>query len=100
MPTYIYKAVNSDGRIVRNRVEEGNKITLMRKLKANGLSPISITQTIARRIQPANKKKRNINNIQEVIKNAGTTQLDAPSRKRMNNMDLVKSYFAMQKKIT
>ena len=27
MPTYIYKAVNSDGRIVRNRVEEGNKIT-------------------------------------------------------------------------
>ena len=100
MPTYIYKAVNSDGRIVRNRVEEGNKITLMRKLKANGLSPISITQTIARRIQPANKRKRNVNNIQEVIKNAGTTQLDAPSRKRMNNMDLVKSYFAMQKKIT
>ena len=45
MPTYIYKAVNSDGRIVRNRVEEGNKITLIRKLKANGLAPISITLT-------------------------------------------------------
>ena len=100
MPTYIYKAVNSDGRIVRNRVEEGNKISLMRKLKANGLSPISITQTIARRNKTANKKKRNINNVQEVMKNAGTTRLDAPSRKRMTNMDLVKSYFAMQKKIT
>ena len=100
MPTYIYKAVNSDGRIVRNRVEEGNKITLMRKLKANGLAPISITQTIARRIQPANKKKRNINNVQEVMRNAGTTRLDATNRKRMTNMDLVKSYFAMQKKIT
>ena len=100
MPTYIYKAVNSDGRIVRNRVEEGNKITLIRKLKANGLAPISITQTIARKIQPANKKKRNINNVQEVMRNAGTTQLDANSRKRMTNIDLVKSYFAMQKKIT
>ena len=100
MPTYIYKAVNSDGRIVRNRVEEGNKISLMRKLKANGLSPISITQTIARRNKTANKKKRNVNNVQEVMKNAGTTRLDAPSRKRMTNMDLVKSYFAMQKKIT
>ncbi len=100
MPTYIYKAVNSDGRIVRNRVEEGNKISLMRKLKANGLSPISITQTIARRNQTANRKKRNVNNVQEVMKNAGTTRLDAPSRKRMTNVDLVKSYFAMQKKIT
>ena len=100
MPTYIYKAVNSDGRIVRNRVEEGNKITLMRKLKANGLAPISITQTIARRIQPANKKKRNINNVQEVMRNAGTTRLDATNRKRMTNMDLVKSYYKKKKKIT
>ena len=100
MPTYIYKAVNKNGLIVRNRVEEGSKIALIRKLKANGLAPISINQTIARKIQPAVKKKRNINNIQEVMKNAGTTQLDAASSRRMSNMDLVKSYFEMQKKIT
>ena len=100
MPTYIYKAVNKNGLIVRNRVEEGSKIALIRKLKANGLAPISINQTIARKIQPAVKKKRNINNIQEVMKNAGTTQLDAASNRRMSNMDLVKSYFEMQKKIT
>ena len=100
MPTYIYKAVNKNGLIVRNRVEEGSKIALIRKLKANGLSPITINQTISRTIQPAVKKKKNINNIQEVIKNAGTTQLDARSNRRMSNMDLVKSYFAMQKKIT
>lgn len=100
MPTYIYKAVNKKGMIVRNRVEEGSKIALIRKLKANGLAPISINQTIARKIQPAVKKKRNINNIQEVIKNTGTTQLDARSKSRMSNMDLVKSYFAMQQKIT
>ena len=60
MPTYIYKAVTRDGRIVRNRVEDGNKLSLIRKLKANGLAPISITQTIARKLQPAKKQKRNI----------------------------------------
>ena len=100
MPTYIYKAVNKNGLIVRNRVEEGSKIALIRKLKANGLAPISINQTIARKIQPATKKKRNVNNIQEVMRNAGTTQLDSASNRKMSNIDLVKSYFEMQKKIT
>ena len=100
MPTYIYRAVNSDGRIVRNRVEEGNKLSLIRKLKANGLAPISVTQTVARKIQPATKQKRNISNVQDVIRNSGTTQLDVNSRRRMSNVDLVKSYFSMQQKIT
>ena len=99
MPTYIYKAVDRKGMIVRNRVEEGSKIALIRKLKANGLAPISINQTIARKLQPAVKKKRNMTNIQEVIKNTGTTQLDGRSR-RMSNIDMVKSYFAMQQKVT
>ena len=100
MPTYIYKAVNRKGMIVRNRVEEGSKLALIKKLKANGLSPISVNQTITR-IQPtATKKKKNINNVQDVIKNTGTTQLDAKSKRRMSNMDLIKSYFAMQQKVT
>ena len=44
MPEYIYKAVTSKGQIVRNRVEDANRNTLIRKLKNNGLLPISITQ--------------------------------------------------------
>ena len=51
MPTYIYKAVAKNGDIVKNKVEEGNKLTLYRKLKANGFAPISINQTINRKIQ-------------------------------------------------
>ena len=35
MPTYVYKAVDKNGLIVRNRVEEGSKLVLIRKLKAN-----------------------------------------------------------------
>ena len=48
MPTYRYKAVNKRGIIVRNVVEEGNKMALMRKLKSNGLFPISISQVVTR----------------------------------------------------
>ncbi len=100
MPTYIYKAVDRQGKIVRNRVEEGNKLTLIRKLKANGLAPISINQTIARKIQTTNKKKRNISNVQQIMQNAASTTLDANTRKRMKTTDSIKAYFAMQQKVT
>ena len=86
--------------ILTQSIIMGSKLILMRKLKANGLSPISINQTIVRKNLQTVKRKRNINSIQEVIKNTGTTQLDTPRRRRMSNFDLVKSYFAMQQKIT
>ena len=33
MPTYMYKAVTRDGRIVKNRVEESSKQVLLNKIK-------------------------------------------------------------------
>ena len=44
MPEYIYRAVTSKGQIVRNRVEDVNRNTLIKKLKNNDLLPISIVQ--------------------------------------------------------
>ena len=44
MPEYIYRAVTEKGQIVRNRVEDVNRNTLIKKLKNNNLLPISITQ--------------------------------------------------------
>ena len=98
MPTYIYKAVTRDGRIVKNRVEEGNKLFLIRKLKSHGLAPITVSQTIAR-TSPNSKKKRNISNVQDAMKNVATTQIDR-NRRRMGTIDTIKAYFAMQQKIT
>ena len=98
MPTYVYKAINKNGRIVRNKVEEGNRIILAKKLKANGLAPIIIKQTIARKTQQT-KKKRNINDVQEVI-GIKNTQLNVQAKRRMGTFDSIKSYFAMQQKIT
>ncbi len=100
MPTYVYKAVNRNGDIVRNRVEEeGTQLTLYRKLKENGLSPISITQTYTRKSN-AQKKKRNVSNIQDVMKNVNTATLSVDKKKSMRQIDVVRSYFAMQQKVT
>ena len=99
MPTYVYKAVNKNGVIVKNRVEEGNRITLVRKLKNNGLHPISISQTVARSNKQT-KKKRNVTDIQEVLKNVNTTQIGIDETHRMNPIDKVNAYFAKQQKIT
>lgn len=99
MPTYVYRAVTKKGRIVTNRVEEGNKTILMRKLKSNGLAPISIRQTIARKSRKT-KKKRNVSTAQELIKNSATTQINTTAKRTMTNIDRIKSYFAMQQKIT
>ena len=45
MPTFIYKAVSPQGKIVKNKVDDASKLSCIRKLKRNGLTPISITQT-------------------------------------------------------
>ena len=99
MPTYIYKAINKNGTIVRNKVEEGNRAILYKKLKENGLAPISISQTIARKKQVSTKKK-NTNNIQEVLRDINTTELGLDKTRQMSSIDRIKSYFAMQQKIT
>lgn len=99
MPTYMYKAINEKGVIVRNRVEEGSKLILVKKLKSNGLFPIAITQTVARKSK-ATKKKKNTSNLQEVMRNVNTSQIDLSDTKKKSFMQTVNTYFAMQEKIT
>ena len=58
MATYIYKAVDKSGNVVRNKVEEPNRFILLKKLKANNLLPISVKQINMK--NTAKKQKRNI----------------------------------------
>ena len=44
MPVYVYKAVTDKGLIVKNKVEEVSKQTLIKRLKSNGVTPIEIIQ--------------------------------------------------------
>lgn len=73
MPLYEYKAVTSSGLVVKNKVEEENKQAVIEVLKRNQLTPISITEQI--NFNKNAKKKRNIAEVQEIMKNSNTTDL-------------------------
>lgn len=98
MPTYSYKAVNKKGRVVRNVVEEGNRVLLIRKLKNNGLYPISINQKINR--AHTVKKKKNTRNVSEVMKNVNGTQLEVERKRKMRLIDRINLALGTQEKIT
>ena len=44
MPEYVYRAADENGLIIRNRITEKSKQSLIRRLKANGMTPIEVTQ--------------------------------------------------------
>ena len=78
MPLYIYRAVDRDGQVIRNRVEEVNRFILLQKIKKNGYMPINVTQ-----IQMSNrankimkKKKRNLESSDSVLKTMRQRELN------------------------
>ena len=99
MPTYVYKAMTDKGLIIRNKVEAGNKNQLVKTLKNNNLLPISIDQVAYRsNRQNVKKKKKNVSDIQEIMKNVNTTQI-GPKR-TLSTKEKVNLYFAKAEKIT
>ena len=100
MATFNYRALTEDGRIVTNRVEEGNRISLVRKLKANGLYPISIVQRKTDRTKMLKRKKRNISNIQDVLENVNTTVILNDNRRKLSTKDKINNYLGTEDKVT
>ena len=99
MPTYVYKAVTRQGVIVRNKVEVASRQYLIKTLKNNNLLPISIEQMAYHSKNAPKKQKKNITNIQEIMKNVNTTQI-AGDRKKLTTKEKINLYFAKTEKIT
>lgn len=74
MPEYIYRAVTSKGQIVKNRVEDVNRNTLIKKLKGNDLLPISIVQ-VGYTSRKTKVNKRNIMDIDDIMKQADSSNI-------------------------
>ena len=70
MPVYMYRAISKSGQVVTNRVEDTSKYNLIKKLKRNNLTPISVVQRKGL-IAKQNHKKRSARNmdrrIEEII---------------------------------
>ena len=99
MPTYSYKAVTKQGVIVRNKVESASRQGLIKMLKNNNLIPIDIEQISYMSKRTPKKQKKNITDIQEIMKNVNTTQIGAKS-KTQTTKEKINLYFAKTEKIT
>ena len=99
MPTYMYKAVTKSGLVVRNRVESARRQGLIKMLKNNNLLPISIEQISYISKRTPKKQKKNITNIQEIMKNVNTTQIGVKS-KTQTTKEKINLYLAKTEKIT
>ena len=98
MPTYFYRAMTESGVVVRNRVEAGSKQTLIKSLKDNNLLPISITQMSYASRRRATKNKKNIKDIQEIMQNVNTTQIN--TKKQSSTIEKINMYLSKTEKIT
>lgn len=99
MPTYIYKAVTKNGLIVKNKVEVQTKQALIKSLKRNNLLPIDVEQ-VAHISKKTQTKKKNITDIQEIMKNVNTTQIIRENKKTFSAREKVNLYLARTQKIT
>ena len=99
MPTYVYKAVTRKGVIVRNKVESISKQNLVRSLKNSNLTPIDIQQVSYRSKNKSKRQKKNVTDIQEIMKNVNTTQLGTKNR-TISTKEKINLYFARTEKIT
>ena len=102
MPEYVYRAVTDKGQLVRNRVEESSKQSLIKRLKHNGLTPIQVVQVgYMSKTQRKNKKKKNVNSIEDIMKTANSTNiLNNDARKNITLIEKINLKLAATEKIT
>jgi len=74
MPEYIYRAVTAKGQIVKNKVDDVSRHTLIKKLKSNDLLPISIVQ-VGYTSKKVKSNKRNIIDIDDIMKQADSANI-------------------------
>ena len=98
MATYTYKALTKRGMVVRNRVEAPTKQSLIKLLKSNDMLPISVTKIPYGGAKVKRKQKRNVSNIEDMMKNLSTTKINVGEKK--SSYQKLRSYFTKQQKIT
>lgn len=99
MPTYTYKAITKTGLVVKNKAESASRQNLIKALKSSELTPITIQQVAYKGLKTQKKQKRNVTDIQEIMKNVNTTDLNTRTKK-VSTLDKINSYLAKTEKIT
>lgn len=92
MPLYIYKAVDKNGQVIRNRVEEINRFVLLKKLKRNGFMPIKVTQIrMTNKAKKMGKKqKKNVESSGSILKTVREREANMNADSTMSKVEIFK----------
>ena len=102
MPIYVYRAVTKTGLVVKNRVEEASKQTLIKKLKDNDLVPIDVIQTAYKtaNLRNTKKKKRNITDADAAMEYANSSRIGSTEIRRLSTRERINLALTRTDKIT
>lgn len=100
MPEYVYRAVTKTGVVVKNKVEDNSRQTLIKRLKNNDLMPISVVQ-ISYAAKRQKKAKKNVSNMEDIMKTANSTNiLKSDARAKVTLKEKINLQLSGTEKIT
>ena len=100
MPVFAYKAVTESGLVVKNKIEETNKHSVVQRLKRNNLMPISImpVRGLILNSKKQKKERKNYSDISQIMKNVNTTQIN--TKKQSTLKEKINMYLSKTEKVT
>ena len=99
MPVYNYRAVDENGIVVRSKIQEKSKQSLIKRLKANGLMPIDITQTSLGKYQKTNRVTTNMEELMKIASETDVTNKNKNGRK-LSKIERIRIAISKQQKVT
>ena len=99
MPSYRCRSLTDNGIIVTSRIEEVSRKAVISRLKRNNLIPITIREELD--VKKTNKKKkRNIKDIQDIIKSGNSADLSIGRRKKQSYIQRANQSLMKTEKVT
>ena len=96
MPVYSYKAVDKNGIIITSKVQEKSKQNLIKRLKANELTPIHITQTSFGKYNTKRNKSTNMEELMNIASESNRME----NKNRFSKKEKFKMMINTEQKIT
>ena len=93
MPSYVFKAVSEQNKVVTGRIKDATREGAIKKLRANNMTPISLKEAVDVVINPESTKKRRNMKVTEEDKRKSTAKV--MSKRKETTVEKINK-FAMQ----
>ena len=100
MPTFNYKAITPQGVVVKSKLEDASKMSCIKKLRRNGLVPISVTQTLTLNRGSNTNKNKNLKTKYVQTQNKATAQIKSKNQKKQTLIERLDKALVSTEKIT